>query len=378
MPLRSHHLDARVRVAKHAQRWETFVDDARGAPADEVARGAADLIRDTLGFNLVAFNRFRPVWGDYEAALVRGSTRASLELVGTKVDQETWERYVEQPRFRAAPAVYFWPGEHPVPDDHSAVPAWLPELPKRHHANAWDPDDGLFLQLRGRGGTPLGTFSLDEPHSGRRPTRADLGLLKVVQQRATDALASAGLARRTAHWLSEAEALTEAPARFALARQPSDVHQELCRLATTAFGFRRAVLYRATPSGDLHVAQTEGDWPAAAHDVIRRPLSAAAASTLLRGTSPDGGGQLVTTTELRSPRNADEARALFDERRMATGSDAWRKLVLLLPMRTTDGRLAGILAVEHVQAQLLPKASTRRMLDHVVGRAQLALQALAA
>ena len=71
-------------------------------------------------------------------------------------------------------------GAYFVPDgsfDWDQVPGrtYIPEIEATDDPDAWQPDDALFVPLRGAGGTLLGVVSVDEPGRGRRPGDAEHG-----------------------------------------------------------------------------------------------------------------------------------------------------------------------------------------------------------
>ncbi len=60
-------------------------------------------------------------------------------------------------------------------------------------ADAWDPQDLLYMPLRGRAGRIVGIISLDDPDDGRRPTAESLKIIELFAQEAALTIENAQL-----------------------------------------------------------------------------------------------------------------------------------------------------------------------------------------
>ena len=136
---------------------------------DAVAR----TIGESLGYQTVAVNLYRPEWDDFQVTTVHGNEEARAMLLGNARPGDDWTVLLSD-RFERR-------GAYDVPagsvDWDSLGPSYVPQGGRACPPDAWDPEDALFVPMRDHRGLLLGIVSVDEPVSGRRPTDDDLEIL---------------------------------------------------------------------------------------------------------------------------------------------------------------------------------------------------------
>jgi hypothetical protein len=110
--------------------------------------------------------------------------------------------------------------------------------------DAWGQFDGLFVLLHDADGDLLGNLSIDEPISGRRPTDADLRLLRAICSHAAYALGNARRSRRGAEMARIQSTLLAASSMLAACASTSELLHRACATIVPHLGFERAAAYR--------------------------------------------------------------------------------------------------------------------------------------
>ena len=73
----------------------------------------------------------------------------------------------------------------------------------------WNPDDLLYIPLRLPGGRVVGIMSMDDPHDGRRPTRASLAPLELFAHQAATAIENGKLIQQVREYAQHLEEKVE-------------------------------------------------------------------------------------------------------------------------------------------------------------------------
>src|SRR5512142_2292137 len=160
-----------------------------GADVDSVLDGIARVIGETLGFDTVVLNVYRPEWDDFHVATVHGSDAVREALLGSVYDWGSWTPLLD-PRFLRAGA-YF------IPNDcfdwsqdvgNRFVPA---DVPSGDGPDAWHPNDELFVPLEDSDGRIVGIMSFGDPVDGKRPNDERLEVACALASHAALALEAA-------------------------------------------------------------------------------------------------------------------------------------------------------------------------------------------
>ena len=177
---------------------EALVELARSAredPLDVVLNTVAATVHRVTGYRSGVFNLCRPAWDDYEMAVLVDRNDDVDDMQGQTNPRADFDRLPEMADERL-PGVFlvsdaaFWEGISNV----IFTPGWEAS----GDPEAWGQFDGLFVLLHDADGELLGNLSIDEPISGRRPTDADLRLLRAISSHAAYALGNARRGNRAA------------------------------------------------------------------------------------------------------------------------------------------------------------------------------------
>src|SRR5205823_10023353 len=195
----------------------------------------ARILRAVLGYQTVVINVYRPAWDDFCAAAVEGPTEAREALLGATYPLESWNRLLD-PRFERRGAFHIAAGEFDWGEDMGA--RWNPSVPSAADADAWDPEDELFIPFRHSDGHLLGVRWLGEPISGRRPSEEELDVLVAIGDLAAAAVQSAQEASAAAQYERSLTELLRVSTRLS---DPSidlpDMLQTVCDAIRSALGF---------------------------------------------------------------------------------------------------------------------------------------------
>jgi diguanylate cyclase (GGDEF)-like protein len=149
---------------------------ASGQGPAPVLEALAETIRSELSFHVVAINLLNADTGEMRIVTVLGDDDARATLMGTSSTWSEWEP-VMGPEFARQGAVWLPAG---ASDWGDQIACWTPAMSAVPGPDGWHPEDMLLLPLRGQDGTILGTVSVDQPASGRRPTDDQVAYLMSV------------------------------------------------------------------------------------------------------------------------------------------------------------------------------------------------------
>ena len=164
----------------------------------------AATIRSELSFQVVAVNLLNSARHELTCMVVLGDDDCREKLLGMVAPSQEIESVIATPQFQRLGAIwvpagaYYW-------DDPDWL--WTPHTAAVPGADGWDPGDFLLLPLRAHDGTLLGTISVDQPVSGRRPDDGQIALLMAVADHA--ALALEQSRREAEHSMAVREQSTE-------------------------------------------------------------------------------------------------------------------------------------------------------------------------
>jgi hypothetical protein len=194
---------------------EALVELARSAredPLDVVLNTVAATVHRVAGYRSGVLNLYRPAWDDYEMAVLVDSNDDADELQGQTNPRADFDRLPEMAEERL-PGVFFvsdeafWEGISNV--------IFSPGWEASGDPDAWGQFDRLFVLLHDADGDLLGNLSIDEPISGRRPTDANLRVLRAICSHAAYALGNARRSRRVAEMARIQSALLAASSTLA-------------------------------------------------------------------------------------------------------------------------------------------------------------------
>jgi diguanylate cyclase (GGDEF)-like protein len=337
---------------------EALVELARSAredPLDVVLNTVAATVHRVAGYRSGVLNLYRPAWDDYEMAVLVDSNDDVDELQGRTNPRADFDRLPELADERL-PGVFlvsdeaFWEGISNV----IFTPGWEAS----GDPDAWGQFDGLFVLLHDADGELLGNLSIDEPISGRRPTDADLRLLRAICSHAAYALGNARRSSRAAEMAGIQSTLLAASSTLAACISAAELLQRACETIVPHLGFERAAAYHLGEPSELVLSATEG-WES--RELLSSTLSIEHLETILIPPTEHVGCWLVHADQLFSATAPAER-----SRRNGRGAAAWRDDCLVVPIRDAGGSLSGLIVVEDPIDHLLPTDGKRRALRLLV------------
>jgi diguanylate cyclase (GGDEF)-like protein len=335
-----------------------------GGDLFELLAAIAHTISESLGYEAVVINLYRPAWDDYEVTTVHGSEEAQVKLLGLTQGTEVWNRLLDDNFFRRG--AYVLPaGEF----DWGAEDAgYVPPLEPGTGENAWHPEDALFVPLRHTDGYLLGILSVDEPLSRRRPTDDDLDALVVLADHAALAVQSAQEAAVAARHKVALERLLAVSSRLPAEPVADEILAAVCAGVHDALGFRNVLAVLRDPYGQLEPRAAVG-W--SLEDVKRaEPVFLREIEGLLDPVFETEGCFLLPSAEaqkrvLRRPRHTSDLNG--------SGPWAWNHHWLLVPLHDSLGEVIGILWADEPEDRLLPSRDALQALRVFANQASAAI-----
>ena len=179
-----------VATAEFASSLQGLLEVSRavrsGADVGSVLDTIARAVSETMGFQTVVLNVYRPEWDDFYVETVYGSALVRKALLGQIYDWDSWKPLLD-PKFLRAGA-YFIPNDA-FDWSKDKGTRFVPEgEPLFDGPEGWHPNDELFVPLERSDGKILGVMSFGEPFSGLRPTDDQLALAVTLASHAALAL----------------------------------------------------------------------------------------------------------------------------------------------------------------------------------------------
>jgi len=198
----------------------------------------------------------------------------------------------------------------------------------------------LVVVMRASAGEVLGILSVDEPVSGRRPSDEALDALVTVAGFAGLAIEQAQEAARNEEHRVALEHLLSISSRIAEARSSEVVLAAVCSGIRDALGFERVAAELADASGRLTPLAAAG-WTVT-DPAVHLDLTAADFETLMRPEYEQQGCYLLGYQEAAAilGRGIDGS---YESRLNGRGPRAWYRHWLVVPLRTADGALRGMI-----------------------------------
>jgi diguanylate cyclase (GGDEF)-like protein len=329
---------------------------------DAVAR----TIGESLGYQTVAVNLYRPAWDDFEVTTVYGNEKARTTLLGNARPGDDWTILLSD-RFERC-------GAYVVPsgsvDWDSLGPSYVPHGERACHPDAWDPEDALFVPMRDQRGVLLGIISVDEPVSGRRSTDDDLEILVSMVDHAALAVEAAREATESARYQRALEELLAVSSRITGEQSNSETLRRVCTGIRDALDFQNVCAALVDPKTGAVVPQATAGWQLA--ELQQRMLvTVAEVEPLLDDVFLREGCYLLTHEQARA-RLASEVE-VYPSQLNGRGPWAWNRHWLIVPLWDGGGALLGIIWVDNPSDRLVPSADRLQALRIFANDAAAAL-----
>jgi diguanylate cyclase (GGDEF)-like protein len=337
----------------------------------ELLPAIAQTISESLGYEAVVINLYRPAWDDFCVTTVHGSDAARTQLLGQVRDIGDWQRLLDE-RFSRRGAYVVRAGEFDwaAVDDSSS---YVPPVVGGSGADAWQPEDALFVPMRHTDGHLLGILSVDEPVSRRRPSDEELDVLVALADHAALAVQSAqDSAEATRHKVA-LERLLQVSARLPAEPVADEILRAVCAGVRDALGFQNVLAVLRDSHGRL-VPRAVVGW--SAEEMERAgPVFVRDVEALLDPEFEIEGCYLLPSVEAQ--RRIGQHTPLYSSALNGRGPFAWDHHWLLVPLYDNLGEVIGVLWTDEPEDRLLPSRDKLQALRVFANQAAAAIVASA-
>jgi diguanylate cyclase (GGDEF)-like protein len=334
---------------------------------DRLLEAIAATIAESLGYQTVVINLYRPAWNHFEVTTVYGSDEARTTLLGDVLPWEGWAPLLEE-RFRRGGAYLIPHGAFDWTNDigRRYVPGWEP----LDDPDAWHPDDELFVPLVHSAGHMLGIISVGEPVSGRRPGSGELDVLGAVAEHTALVLESAQEnAAAQSHRLA-LDHLLQVSSRMTETLAADAVLVAICRGIHEALGFQKVRIDLPDPVTGVYTACATIGW--SADDMQQNaPASVWEMAPLFDPPFEIEGCYLLTEEEATARLPAGHR--FYRSRLNGSGPWAWNRHWLAVPLYDRAARVIGLIWVDDPADRLLPTRPLLQTLRVFANQASAAL-----
>ena len=338
-----------------------------GADVDSVLDAIARVVGETLGFQTVVLNVYRPEWDDFYVATVHGNDSVREALLGSVYEWGSWTPLLDDLFARAG--AYF------IPNDafdwsqdlgNRFVPAGEPAV---EGPEGWHPNDELFVPLEHSDGGIVGIMSFGDPVDGRRPDDGQLATAAALASHAALALEAAQERARSQRHQAGLEQLLHVTSQLPQTMSTEAMLTSVCEAVSEALGFDKVLIQLVDEAGRLR--------PAAAAGLDEGEVAATAAlelepiSRLFEPQFEIAGCYLVPRDE--AARRVEAAQVVYRSTMNGRGPHAWDHHWLVVPLRDADGAVRGVLWADEPHSRLLPSEHVLQALRIFANHAMEAL-----
>jgi diguanylate cyclase (GGDEF)-like protein len=338
-----------------------------GGDLPELLAAIARTISESLGYDAVVMNLYRPAWDDFSVTTVHGSEAAQQQLLGQMRGHDDWQKLLDD-RFsrRGAYVVQAGAFDWTAVDESSS---YVPQLEAGGGADAWDPEDALFVPLRHTDGHLLGILSVDEPITRRRPTDEELDVLVALANHAALAVQSAQESAEASRHKVALEKLLEVSARLPAEPVADEILRAVCAGVRDALGFQNVLAVLRDGHGRLEPRAAVG-WSV---DEMERagPVFLRDVAGLLDPEFETEGCFLLPSAAAQ--RRVSHYRVPYSSTFNGRGPWAWDHHWLLVPLYDSLGEVIGMLWVDEPEDRLLPSRDKLQALRVFANQAAAAI-----
>ncbi|HEY6152068.1 MAG TPA: sensor domain-containing diguanylate cyclase [Gaiellaceae bacterium] len=339
-----------------------------GADVGSVLDTIARAVSETLGFQTVVLNVYRPEWDDFYVETVYGSALVRKALLGQVYDWDSWKPLLH-PKFLRAGA-YFIPNDAFDWSQHGGVRFVPAGEPLDDTPEAWHPNDELFVPLERSDGEILGVMSFGEPLSGLRPTDDQLALAVTLASHAALALEMAQERERLERHQTGLEQLLRVSSQLPQTMTTEAILTSVCEAVREALGFDKVLIELRDEDSELLRPAAAAGWEDG-EEASSAVLDLALISRLFEERFEIAGCYLVPREE--AERRAGKSQVVYESIRNGRGPAAWSRHWLVVPLYDTDGTVRGVLWADEPQNRLLPTENVLQALRIFANHAMEAL-----
>jgi diguanylate cyclase (GGDEF)-like protein len=359
----------RMTGSAHGRRLTRFLGRARRRPRDpagvgalvgvtELVRAESDLptvlsliartVAEVVGFGTVVLNLYRREWDDFCVTTVHGDKEVQRALLGSTYSRESWAQLLDD-RFLRHGVFFIKHGEFDWESDTGK--RYVPVREVNDHADAWNPDDEVFVPLYGPGDQLLGILSLGDPASGLRPSEEELGLLVGLAHYAAQALAAAQAAIMRERYRMALEELMHVSSGLTQTLSTDSIMHSVCNGIANALGFQKVCVDLLAGDGQTLVTRAASGW-AATDRLLTETLSLTEIASLFDSDFEVAGCFLVPDAIARERVAASQV--IYESKLNGRGPHAWNHHWLVIPLHGPNEEIIGVIWVDEPEDRLLP------------------------
>jgi diguanylate cyclase (GGDEF)-like protein len=359
----------RMTGSAHRRRLTRFLGRARRRPRDpagvgalvgvtELVRAESDLptvlsliartVAEVVGFGTVVLNLYRREWDDFCVTTVHGDKEVQRALLGSTYSRESWAQLLDD-RFLRHGVFFIKHGEFDWESDTGK--RYVPVREVNDHADAWNPDDEVFVPLYGPGDQLLGILSLGDPASGLRPSEEELGLLVGLAHYAAQALAAAQAAIMRERYRMALEELMHVSSGLTQTLSTDSIMHSVCNGIANALGFQKVCVDLLAGDGQTLVTRAASGW-AATDRLLTETLSLTEIASLFDSDFEVAGCFLVPDAIARERVAASQV--IYESKLNGRGPHAWNHHWLVIPLHGPNEEIIGVIWVDEPEDRLLP------------------------
>jgi len=339
---------------------------------DALLPALAAAIADGIGFGTVVISLYRPAFNDFRVETVHGSEEGREALLGRERTWADWEPLFDLKFERHG--CFFLPWDE-FDWSRDTTFSFVPDMEIADGPDAWHPEDGIFVPLRHSQGHVLGIMSVDEPHSGRRPSDDDLAVLGALAAHAAQAVQDAQAAAQAERHRTALEQLLRVSSRLTETLSIDAIMHEVCEGIRAALGFHNVSVELIDEAGERAIPTAVVGWT---------PEEVAASQSgdvrvLRRLLDPEfelEGCYLLPSREACARLGIE--RPAYRSARNGRGPLGWDHHWLLIPLTDRHGRLIGVIWADEPEDCLLPSTERLQALRMFANQATTAVASVAA
>jgi len=338
-----------------------------GADVGSVLDGIARVIAETLGFDTVVLNVYRPEWDDFHVATVHGSAAVREALLGSVYDWSSWTPLLDS-RFSRAGA-YFIPNDGfdwSQDTGDRFVPA---DAPSVDGPDAWHPNDELFVPLEDSDGRIVGIMSFGDPVDGKRPNDEQLEIACALASHAALALEAAQENTEARRHQAGLEQLLRVSSQLPQTISTEAMLTSVCEGVSDALGFEKVLIQLVDDEDQLRPVAAAGctaDEVASSAALELEPIS-----RLFLPEFDVAGCYLVPHEEAVA--RVGIAQLVYESSKNGRGPHAWNHHWLVVPLYDADGSIRGVLWADEPRSRRVPSEASLQALRIFANHAMEAL-----
>ncbi len=313
----------------------------------ELLSAIARTIAESLGYESVVVNLYRPAWDDLIVTTVHGGEAVRSALLGQMRSIAEWKTLLSEPFHRR--------GAYVVPagayDWSAATYRYVPACEPGTGPDAWHPEDALFVPMRHSDGHLIGVLSVDEPVSRRRATDEELDVLVALAEHAALVVQSAQETVETVRHRLALEQLLDVSSRLTAEPVADEILRDVCRAVRDALGFEHVAAQLVDPKTGRLEARAAVGWTL--DDATSQSEFVFEDVEPLLDPAFEVSGCFLLPNDEAEARLAPD-RMPYVSHRNGRGPRAWDRHWLLVPLRNAAGAVIGLIWADEPEDRLLP------------------------